>query len=122
MNELEAMHDLREEFRSSLDVVARELVKLKYELCANTDSAMQGMADITRQFYSLETIAVKLQSRLEQAEKDAKRYQWRKENPGVRIGRYKDKFRAETHDQVITDWLDTHDEAIDAAMQSAESK
>lgn len=55
---------------------------------------------------------------LEAAEKDAARYRWRKENSHVRIGQFKDKYRAETQNSVLTDWFDSHDEAIDAAMAS----
>lgn len=60
----------------------------------------------------------RLLERLDSLEKDAARYRWRKENSQVRIGRFQDKYRAETQNSVLTDWFDSHDEAIDAAMQS----
>lgn len=50
---------------------------------------------------------------------DAERYRWRKENPAIEVDVFRGRYRCTTRDSVLTDWLDSYDEAIDAAMQGA---
>lgn len=51
--------------------------------------------------------------------KDAERYRWRKENPAIEVEVFRGRYRCTARDSVVTDWLDSYDEAIDAAMQGA---
>lgn len=51
--------------------------------------------------------------------KDAERYRWRKENMAIEVEVFRGRYRCTTRDSVVTDWLDSYDEAIDAAMQGA---
>lgn len=59
-----------------------------------------------------------LQSRLESVEKDAARYKLQKMFPVLRVGEFHGKFRAECGSMILSDWLDSYDEAFDTAIQA----
>lgn len=49
----------------------------------------------------------------------ARRFEWLRENPHVRVDQFGGKYRASTAAQILTDWLSSYDEAIDAAIAAA---
>ena len=51
--------------------------------------------------------------------KDAERYRWCKENMAIEVEVFRGRYRCTTRDSVVTDWLSSYDEAIDAAMSGA---
>jgi hypothetical protein len=54
---------------------------------------------------------------LAELQRDALRYRWRKENPAIEVEVFRGRYRCTARDSVVTDWLDSYDEAIDAAMR-----
>ena len=56
---------------------------------------------------------------LAELQRDALRYRWRKENPAIEVEVFRGRYRCTARDSVVTEWLDSYDEAIDAAMQGA---
>lgn len=54
---------------------------------------------------------------LEKLAKKAERYDWLSEHPTAAISVYSGKFRVTLLDQVLTEWFDSRDEAIDNAME-----
>ena len=60
-----------------------------------------------------------LEEYLRGLKRDAERYRWRKENPAIEVELFRGRYRCTARDSVVTDWLDSYDEAIDAAMQGA---
>ena len=53
---------------------------------------------------------------LEKLVKKAERYDWLAEHPTATVSVYKGKYRVNIGDNVVTEWYDSRDEAIDSAM------
>lgn len=53
---------------------------------------------------------------LEKLVKKAERYDWLAEHPIASISAYKGRYRVNIGDNVVTEWFDSRDEAIDSAM------
>lgn len=60
-----------------------------------------------------------LEEYLRELKCDAERYRWRKENPAIEVEVFRGRYRCTARDSVVTDWLDSYDDAIDAAMNGA---
>ena len=56
---------------------------------------------------------------LREAAELARRVEWLRENPHVRVDQFGGKYRASTAAQILTDWLSSYDAAIDAAIAAA---
>jgi len=54
---------------------------------------------------------------LNELRRDAERYRWRKENPTIEVVVFRGRYRCTARDSVVTDWLESYDAAIDAAMR-----
>ena len=52
---------------------------------------------------------------LEKLVKKAERYDWLADHPTATVSSYKGKYRVNIGDNVITEWFDSRDEAIDSA-------
>lgn len=56
---------------------------------------------------------------LDEAIELARRCEWLRENPHVRVDQFGGKYRASAAAQILTDWLSSYDAAIDAAIAAA---
>jgi hypothetical protein len=56
------------------------------------------------------------QDERERAEQDAKRYRWWSSRPNIRLNLFQGKYRIVDSEYLITDWHESADAAIDAAM------
>jgi siroheme synthase (precorrin-2 oxidase/ferrochelatase) len=56
------------------------------------------------------------QDERERAEQEAKRYRWWSSRPNIRLNLFQGKYRIVDSEYLITDWHESADAAIDAAM------
>lgn len=62
-----------------------------------------------------------LKAEKESLRKDAERYRWLGANPCAFVSTYSGKWRVSVGEYTITDWHESRDEAIDAAISSPEN-
>ncbi len=87
------------------------------------EESTAALALLSRMRFACGDDGKRMQDELEEylrgLKRDAERYRWRKENPAIEVELFRGRYRCTARDSVVTDWLDSYDEAIDAAMQGA---